>query len=298
MEISMAPIEEIFCEIDDFCKAFFPQFERGLLPASNAKRKRAVSMSASEIMTIVILFHLSHYRDFKNFYLDCVIGQMGGYFPKPLSYNRFVEVQGRAFSALCAFMQAKAGHQTGLYFIDSTTIKACRNQRINQHKTFEGIGERGRSSMGWFYGFKLHVVINHNGQIMAFCLTPGNTDDRKPVPKLFKKLKGLAAGDKGYISKKMTSELAQTGINFITKTRRNMKSVKRTSFQKFFLAKRAVVEAVIGQLKEICQIEHSRHRKPDNFLINILAALAAYTLKPRKPSISLTAIEKSVLIPN
>jgi hypothetical protein len=294
----MAPIEEIFCEIDDFCKVFFPQFERGLLPSPNAKRQRAVSMSASEIMTIVVLFHLSHYRDFKNFYLDYVQRQMSDCFPKALSYNRFVEVQGRVFAALCAFMKAKMGHASGLYYVDSTTIKVCRNQRINQHQTFDDIAERGKSSMGWFFGFKLHIVINTQGELMAFCLTPGNTDDRKPVPKLFKKLQGLAAGDKGYISKKMAAELAEMGINFITKTRQNMKPIKRSSFEKFFLAKRAVVEAVIGQLKEICQIEHSRHRKPDNFLVNLLAALAAYTLKPRKPSINLKTIANTDLIPN
>jgi len=294
----MAPIEEIFCEIDDFCKLFFPAFERGLLPAPNAKRQRAVKMSASEIMTIVVLFHLSHYRDFKNFYLDCVQRQMRACFPTTLSYNRFVEVQGRVFVALCAFMKAKTGHASGLYFVDSTTIKVCRNQRINQHQTFDNIAERGKSSMGWFFGFKLHVVINHKGELMAFCLTPGNTDDRQPVPRLFRKLKGLAAGDKGYISKKMAAELAEMGINLITKTRRNMKPIKRSSFEKFFLAKRAIVEAVIGQLKEICQIEHSRHRNPDNFLVNLLAALAAYTLKPRKPAINFKTIGKSVLIPS
>jgi len=294
----MAPIEEIFCEIDDFCKQFFPQFERMLLPASDCKRQRALKMSASEIMTIVVLFHLSHYRDFKNFYLDCVCRQMSDYFPTLLSYNRFVEIQGRVFVALCAFMKAKTGYASGLYYVDSTTIKVCRNQRINQHQTFDNIAERGKSSMGWFFGFKLHIVINGQGELMAFCLTPGNTDDRKPVPKLFKRLKGLAAGDKGYISKKMAEELAQMGINFITKTKRNMKPIRRSSFEKFFLAKRAIVEAVIGQLKEICQIEHSRHRKPDNFLVNLLAALAAYTLKPRKPSINLKAIRNTSLIPS
>ncbi len=294
----MAPIEEIFCEIDDFCKIFFPQFERGLLPGLATKRRRAVSMSASEIMTIVVLFHLSHYRDFKNFYLDCVSRQMRNCFPTLLSYNRFVEIQGRVFPALCAFMKAKCGHKTGLYYVDSTTLSVCRNQRISQHQTFDMIAERGKSSMGWFFGFKLHVVINHKGEIMAFCLTPGNTDDRKPVAKLFKELEGLAAGDKGYLSKKLAKELTKMGINFITKTRKNMKPINRLKFEKFFLAKRAIIEAVIGQLKEICQIEHTRHRKPDNFLINVLAALAAYTLKPRKPSINLNQVENNTLIPN
>ena len=152
--------------------------------------------------------------------------------------------------------------------------------------------------MGWFFGFKLHIVINHIGEIMAFCLTPGNTDDRKPVPGLFKNLKGLAAGEKGYISKKLADDLAQSDIKLITKTRSNMKPVELSRFEKFFLAKRAIVEAVIGQLKEVCQIEHTRHRKPDNFLINTLAALTAYTLKPTKPSINLKKIETQTLIPN
>ena len=294
----MAPIEEIFCEIDDYCKAFFPAFERGLLPSLQAKRQRAISMSAGEIMTILVLFHLSHYRDFKNFYLDCVMRQMRDCFPTLLSYNRFVEVQRRVFPALCSFMKHKAGQQTDLYYVDSTTLSVCRNQRIPRHQTFDGIAERGKSSMGWFFGFKLHLVINHVGEIMAFCVTPGNTDDREPVPKLFKNLQGLAVGDKGYISKDMADKLAQAGIKFITKIRKNMKPVERSRFEKFFLAKRAIVEAVIGQLKEICQIEHTRHRKPDNFMINMLAALTAYTLKPRKPSINLKQIENPALIPN
>ena len=113
----MTPIEEIFCEVDDFCKVFFPEFENGLIPAPGARRRRALSMSASEIMTILILFHLSHYRDFKNFYLDCINRQMGSYFPKRLSCNRFVEVQARVFSALCCYMMVKTGEETGFYYV-------------------------------------------------------------------------------------------------------------------------------------------------------------------------------------
>lgn len=294
----MVPIEEIFCEIDDFCKAFFPIFDRGLLPQEGSKRLRASRMNASEIMTILILFHLSHYRDFKNFYLDCVQSQLLDYFPNLLSYNRFIEIQGRVFPAFCAFLKSKTALPSGLYFVDSTTLKVCRNQRINSHKTFADLAQRGKSSMGWFYGFKLHLVINNRGELMTFHLTPGNVDDRKPVPGLFKDLKGLAAGDKGYISKKLTEELRGQGIEFITKHRKGMKPVNHSSFQKWFLSKRAIVEAVIGQLKEICQIEHSRHRKADHFFINLLAGLAAYVLKPRKPACSLKSLTSKALIPN
>jgi hypothetical protein len=183
-------------------------------------------------------------------------------------------------------MKHKSGAETGMYYIDSTTLKVCRNQRIHNHKVFDKIAKRGKSSMGWFFGFKLHLVINTRGEIMSFCLTPGNVDDRKPMESLFKNLKGIACGDKGYISKNKTQALFEKGLNFITKTKTNMKKIVRSNFEKYLLAQRSIVETVIEQLKSICLIEHSRHRKPDNFLANTLSALVAYTIKPRKPSIN------------
>ncbi|HJK87159.1 MAG TPA: transposase, partial [Candidatus Megaira endosymbiont of Nemacystus decipiens] len=121
---------------------------------------------------------------------------------------------------------------------------------------------------------------------MSFCLSPGNIDDRKPMENLFKNLKGTACGDKGYISKSKAQTLFEKGLNFITKTKANMKKIVRSNFEKYLLAQRSIVETLIQQLKSICLIEHSRHRKPDNFLANTLSALIAYTIKPRKPSIN------------
>ena len=140
--------------------------------------------------------------------------------------------------------------------------------------------------MGWFFGFKLHLVINHKGEIMSFCLTPGNIDDRKPMENLFKNLKGTACGDKGYISKSKAQTFFENGLNFVTKTKENMKKFVISNFEKYLLELRSIVETVIQQLKSICLIEHSRHRKPDNFLANTLSALIAYTIKPCKPSIN------------
>ena len=133
---------------------------------------------------------------------------------------------------------------------------------------------------------------------MAVCFTKAVVDDRSQLEKLFKGLKGLAAGDKGYISTKQADKLEKNGLKLITKVRKNMKPKSLSAFEKFFLAKRAVVEAVIGQLKEICQIEHSRQRKVKNFAINAIAALIAYTRKPRKPSINLAKFKNQALIPN
>jgi len=173
-----------------------------------------------------------------------------------------------------------------MYYIDSTTLKVCRNQRIHNHKVFDKIAKRGKSSMGWFFGFKLHLVINTRGEIMSFCLTPGNVDDRRPMEVLFKNLKGMACGDRGYISKNKAQILFEKGLNFITKTKANIKKIARTNFEKFLLSGRSIVETVIQQLKSVCLIEHSRHRKPDYFLANTLSVLIAYTLKPRKPSLN------------
>lgn len=282
----LAPIEDIFCEIDDFCKDYYQKNSQYLLPSVNRKRIRHCRMSSSEVMTILILFHLSHYRTFKDFYHECVIKYLKSYFPDLVSYNRFLELKSFIIPILAMYMKCKSGAETGMYYIDSTTLKVCRNQRIHRHKVFDKIAKRGKSSMGWFFGFKLHLVINHQGEIMSFCLTPGNVDDRKPMESLFKNLKGTACGDRGYISKNKTQTLFDKGLNFVTKTKANMKKVARSGFEKYLLAQRSIVETVIEQLKSICLIEHSRHRKPDNFLANTLAALIAYTLKPRKPSIN------------
>ena len=282
----LAPIEEIFCEIDDFCKEFYQDQTKYLLSNLNRKRNRYCRMSSSEIMTILILFHLSHYRTFKDFYHECVIKYWQSYFPDLVSYNRFLELKSFVVPILAVYMKYKSGAETGMYYIDSTTLKVCHNQRIHRHKVFDNIAKRGKSSMGWFFGFKLHLVINHKGEIMSFCLTPGNIDDRKPMESLLKNLKGTDCGDKGYISKIKTQTLFEKGLNFVTKTKANMQKIARTNFEKYLLAQRSIVETVIEQLKSICLIEHSRHRKPDNFLANTLSALIAYTIKPRKPSIN------------
>lgn len=282
----LAPIEDIFCEIDDFCKDFHQKQSQYLLPNPKRERIRHCRMSSSEIMTILILFHLSHYRTFKDFYHECVIRYLKSYFPDLVSYNRFLELKSFVIPVLAVYMKHKSGDETSMYYIDSTTLKVCRNQRIHRHKVFDKIAKRGKSSMGWFFGFKLHLVINHKGEIMSFCLTPGNVDDRKPMETLFKNLKGTACGDRGYISKNKAQTLFEKGLNLITKTKANMKKITRSVFEKYLLAQRSIVETVIEQLKSICLIEHSRHRKPDNFLANTLSALIAYTLKPRKPSIN------------
>jgi len=293
VEMLLAPMVEIFCDIDDFCKHYEKSKQLKLLPVAGLKnRDRKTQLSVSEIMTVLIFFHLSHYRTFKDFYVSCVLEDLSAYFPKAVSYGRFVALIPRVFEPLTAYVLSKTGSQTGLYYLDSTKLVVCHNRRIHSHKVFQGIAQRGHSSVGYFFGFKLHIAINHKGELVSFCVTRGNVDDRQVVDKLTRGLTGLLAADKGYIDKKLTERLADKGMKLITKVRKNMKKKMLAAFEKFFLYQRSIIETVIDQLKSICHIEHSRHRSPMNFLVNLIGGLAAYSLKPRKPQIKINKLEQ------
>ena len=98
--------------------------------------------------------------------------------------------------------------------------------------------------MGWFYGFKLHLVVNEYGKILSFQLTPGNVDDRKPVPVLLQDLFGKVFADKGYISKSLFEELLEDEIMFITGVRKNMKNMLMPFADKLLLQKRSIIETI------------------------------------------------------
>lgn len=282
----MVPLEEVFCVIDDFCKHFESEIKGKMLATPNRRRNRLCAMSLSEVMTIMILFQMSHYRTFKDFYKDCLSTRFKREFPKLLSYNRLVELMPWAAMPLYVLANSLTGAQTERYYIDSTKIEVCDNLRIRSHKVFKGIAKRGKTSTGWFFGFKLHLVINHKGELMSFKLTSGNIDDRAVVAKMCDTLKGWLFGDKGYLSGKLTRILKEQGIDLITKSKKNMKQPIMTKAQKQWLDKRGVIESVIDQLKSLLHIQHTRHRSPSNFLTNLFAGIVAYIFKPKKPSVS------------
>lgn len=284
----MESLLELFVHVDDFCQAFLPNLGQHLLNSGTVKRHRERSLSISEVMTILIHFHQSHYRNFKAYYCEHVRLHLRCEFPDLVSYTRFVDFIPSALIPLCAyFLQRCLGNCTGVSFIDSTSLDVCLNQRIASHKVFAGLAGRGKTSTGWFFGFKLHLVINDRGELLNVLLTPGNVDDRKPVPKLVRKLFGKVFGDKGYISRSLYELLRQTfGVQLVTKLRSNAKHRLPMSLtDRILLRKRAIVESVIDQLKNISQIEHSRHRSVTSFLVNLLCGLIAYARQPKKPSL-------------
>ena len=283
-------IISIFYEIDNFCKKFIPYMEQQCIqddgkPVSLELPSR---LSLSEAMTLCAVFHLSGYRTFKWFYKKLVLKNYSKFFPGIVSYNRFVELMPYTALPMVFFAYSRRGKCTGIRFVDSTTIDVCDSHRIQQHRVFKDIAQRGKSSTGWFYGFKLHISINDCDEILGFCLTSGNKDDRNSevMKHLTENIFGKLFADKGYSSKKLTSQLQKNGIQLITKQKKNSKTKSLMDLSdKILLRKRAVIESVNDFLKNICQIEHSRHRSCCNFVVNLVSGIAAYSFLPKKPSI-------------
>lgn len=291
---------ELFCQVDDFCQQFLPQWEQTQLAAGTKRRRRAGAMSLSEILTIVIHFHQAHYRTFKHYYVEHVLQHLRSEFPTLVSYSRFVELMPTTFGPLCAYLHHCFGRCTGISFVDSTPLAVCDNRRIFQHKVFAGLAARSKTSTGWFFGFKVHLVVNDGGELLACHLTPGNVDDRVPVPRMAQRLFGKLVGDKGYLSQKLFQHLWDAlGVQLITKLKRNMKNRLLPLSDKLLLRKRAIIETIIDQLKNISQIEHTRHRSVMNFIVNVLAGLIAYCHQPKKPSLNLNGrLPLESVIPN
>ena len=287
-------ILNLFCHVDDFCQ-WLATWENAKLLGVARKRGPAPRLSLSEVMAILIHFHQSHYRDFKAFYTQHVCKHMRSEFPALVSYTRFVELMPSALAAMCLYLRVRFGQATGVAFIDSTPLSVCHNRRIGRHRVFAEVARRGKSSMGWFYGFKLHLIVNDQGELLALQLTPGNTDDRKPVPQMTKKLWGKLIGDRGNLSQVLFEQLFAQGLQLITPIRKNMQNRLVVLEDKLLTRKRFVIETIVDQLKNISQIEHTRHRSTTNFVVTLIAGLIAYTWQAKKPSLNLPDTDMALL---
>lgn len=242
-------------------------------------------MSESEITTILILFHVLRYRDVKTYDTRHVQVYWRSEFPALVSYNRFVELVPRVLVPLCASLQGCLGTCSGISFIDSTALAVCHNRRIHAHRTFRDLVARGKTSVGLFYGVTLHLVVNERGELLAWRLTPGNVDDRTPVPALTRSLWGKLCGDKGYLSQPLAASLRRRGIALLTGLKRTMGNRLLPFDDALLLRKRGLVDSVIDRLKAICQIERTRHRSRTGFLANLFAGLLACCHHSSKPSL-------------
>ncbi len=275
-------VTTLFCVVDDFVQLFEPQWQRIWLESNTSSHwwtTRKSCLSLSEIMTIAILFQASGFRTFKRFYNREIKDRWSQLFPSAPSYSWFVRLFERVAFPLFALSQTLLGKSEGIAFIDSTVITVCHIRRASSHRVFKGLAAKGKTSTGWFFGFKLHVVV-------AYMLTPGNVDDRKPVRQLTREILGKLFGDRGYLSKLLFGELLEQGLELITRIRRNMKNKLMSLADKVLLKQRGLIESIFNVLKNTFQIEHHRHRSPANFWVNLLAGLVAYSLSNQKPCLA------------
>lgn len=281
----------LFCMIDEFCIKFEPEWKRIHMEHLSKSQRwwttREPRLILSEMMTIVCYFHFSGYKTFKHYYLHHVEAHLKPYFPRLVSYKRFNKLMKGLIFPLFAFQQTVKGISKGIAYIDSTILSVCHICRTSRHKVFKSIAKKGKTSTGWFYGLKLHVVINHMGEIVSWMLTSGNTDDRTVVRKLVSGLSGKLFGDRGYVSKSLFGTLYKQGIQLITRLKSNMKNVLMDTCDKVLLYKRGIIESAFNKLKTTFQIEHHRHRSQQNFVVNLISGLTAYCLDPKKPKITM-----------
>ena len=283
----MMDLTELFCEIDDFCQDWLATFSSISFPANGNNLPKYCCLSLSEVMTISIHFHQSSYRTFKDYYLKNVCQNLTNYFPKLVSYNRMVELMPNVLTACLYYLNSRQGKVTGVSFVDSTAIPVCHPKRIKRNKVFKETAKLSKSSMGWYFGFKLHLIINDCGEILSCKITPGNVDDRTHLSSMARGISGKMFGDKGYIKKELFEELLNKGLQLITPLKSNMKNKLILMDDKIGLRKRSLIETVNDQLKNISYLVHSRHRSLHNFILNLITALIAYTHQPKKPSLKL-----------
>ena len=234
-------------------------------------------------MTILVLYHSSHFKNFKTFYEGIVLALLRPAFPKAPCYARFIALTSHVWVPLTMFLLSRMGRKSGLYYIDSTALAVCHNRRINRHKVFAGLAARGKTSTGWFFGFKLHLVFNHERQIVALKLTSGNVNDTTPVLDLTPDLTGKMFGDKGYVGKDLAAKLLRRGLALMTRVRRNMKRLPVSFLDKALLNGRNIVETIIGHIKEFSSLRLPKHRSVGNAFTHIIATIVAYQINPLPP---------------
>ena len=299
--ITKDKVIEIFCIIDEFDKNLSVELSKKLRLPSVGKdgirhRNRPDRMSESEIMTVLVCYHFGTYRTFKDYYLNCIRRSLKDCFPDAVSYNRFVELMPRVFFLMMLFMKLYAfGKCTGITFVDSTMIPVCHNIRRYMNKVFAGLAKDGKGTMGWCHGFKLHLLCNDSGDIITFCLTGANVDDRdERVWQVFtKELYGKVFADRGYIKKELFESLFDQGIHLVHGLKANMKNRLMPMWDKIMLRKRYVIECINDLLKNKANIVHSRHRSVHNFIMNICSALTAYCFFDNKPEALPVHLENS-----
>jgi transposase len=280
-------ITEMFCCIDEFTEGLEKEIRKHHLSSHQKYHlpTRTPGLSMGEIVTIVLMFHDSPCRNFKYFYKS-YMSLYREEFPLMPCYDRFISLMPRTLIFLALLLYSLFTPGKGIGFIDATSLAVCHPKRISRNKVFKGLAKLGKTTKGWFFGFKLHVIVDEKGNLIKAKLTKGNVDDRHVVSEMTEGVTGLLFGDKGYIDKDLFLKLYKRGLKLVTGLKKNMKNKLMIWQEKILLRKRSLIETVFDYLKNKLQLEHTRHRSPFNMIVHIISTLIVYQLKPSKPTIS------------
>jgi hypothetical protein len=274
--------DTLFYSIDNFCQSFEPWYKKQLVCDEKKKtRQRKTQLKLSEVLTILIAYHQSGMSCFKYFYQDLTLYQRH-LFPKLVHYARFMVMIKRALPTLVCLLKSLMGEVSEYIFIDSTPQAVCHNRRERSHKVFKNMAAKGKTSTGFFFGFKL---INTQGEIVRLTITPGNVDDRSPVRDMCHGIKTKLIGDKGYLSQSLFDDLFQSGTTLITKVRKNMSNRLMETKDKLMLMKRYFIESIFSSMTSLNTLIHHRHRSPVNAFSHLIAGLINYQLRDDKPTL-------------
>jgi hypothetical protein len=276
--------DTLFCFVDDFCKGFEPWYKKQLLSDGSRKRIRSGNLTLSEILTILLAYHQSGMACFKFFYFELLKTERR-LFPTLVHYARFVKLISHVLPALMCLLKSLLGQVTEYLFIDSTPVPVCHTKREWKNRVFKGLAKKGKTSAGWFFGLKLHMIFNTRGELINLKITSGNIDDRAPVRRMVKGLTAKLIGDKGYLSKKLFEDLFKGGIQLITKIKKGMKNCLMETSDKLMLMRRSFIETIFSSLKSVNILIHTRHRNPLNAFSHLIAGLINYQIRDDKPSL-------------
>lgn len=271
-------LTELYVFVDDFYKIIEQDLNQYRLTNGIIQRVRLPELHYSEIMTILIFYQTSDFKCLKTFYQFLQKNHQKE-FPNLVSYNRFLELQELVIMPLFLLFYALSGKCDGISFIDSTPLPVCHVKRSYSHKVFAGLAQKSKSTMGWFFGFKLQLICNSIGHPIAFSLTDSRTDDRYVPDGLFKNIFGKLFGDKGFLGQNFFLRMKNKMIHIITAIRKNMKPQIMTLDDSENLKKRGMIETAFSVLKTRLNLQHTRHRNPKNFCVNIVGAMCAYCLR-------------------
>jgi hypothetical protein len=289
----------LYCIIDDFINTLVKTDDgHKMLSEWKAKRGPQRRLSLSEVLTLNILRFSFHVNDLKAF-VRLSNSAYKSYFPQLTNYENFLKATNRSFPFFVLLLKYllelnRLVSKDGVYFFDSTALSVCYNWNIATHKVTKDFAARGKTSKGWFFGFKLHGACDSKGNLVSLRFSPGNEHDSRHAEYLTEGLGGLFVGDAGYLLKQeVFQRLFEKHKRILAASRKNMKRLM-TQEQGIMLSKRSAIETVWGVLQERYGLVYHLARNMTGLFRHYCCSLVSFLMQPFLSSYSIKLLDCSV----